>query len=165
MAWKKVACSYLRLADMLIREREQKLRLPYKSYTPISNHAFILKVPEMGENEMKIAIPVHQGRLSFHFGHSEEFALFEVDPQKKTIREKRILSPPQDAPGGWPRWLCDNGTDLVIAGAMSMRTLNLFTRDKTEVLLGAPSENVESIVKAYLEGVLNTGNNMCLTRC
>ena len=114
---------------------------------------------------MKIAVPVHQGRLSLHFGHSEEFALFEVDPREKIIREKRFLTPPQDAPGGWPRWLCDNGTDLVIAGAMSMRAMNQLMRDKIEVSLGAPSEDAEIIIKAYLEGVLNTGNNMCLTRC
>ena len=113
---------------------------------------------------MKIAIPVHQGRLSLHFGHSEEFALFEVDLQEKTIREMKILSPPQHEPGSWPRWLCKKGADLIIAGAMSIQATKLFAQDNTEVLLGAPSEDAESIIKAYLEGVLNTDNNIYHTK-
>ena len=86
--------------------------------------------------------------------------MFEADPQEKIIRGKRILSPPQHEPGRWPRWLCENGADVIIAGAMSMRAINLFAQDNTEVLLGAPSEDAESIITAYLEGILNTDNNI-----
>jgi len=114
----------------------------------------------MGGREMKIAIPVHRGRLSLHFGHIEVFALFEVDSREKIIREKKILSPPQLEPGSWPRWLCNKGVDLIIAGAMSIQAIKRFEQDNTEVLLGAPSENAVSIIKVYLEGVLNTENNI-----
>ena len=114
----------------------------------------------MGMKEMKIAIPVRQGRLSLHFGHSEEFALFEVDLHEEIIRKKTILSPPQHEPKSWPPWLCKRGADLIIAGAMSIQAIKLFDLDETEVLLGAPSEDAESIIKVYLEGVLNTDNNI-----
>jgi predicted Fe-Mo cluster-binding NifX family protein len=109
---------------------------------------------------MKIAIPLHQGRVSLHFGHSEEFALYEVDPQEKIIRKKKSLSPPQLEPGNWPHWLCKKGADLIIAGAMSMKAIKLFKQYNTEVLLGAPNENAESVIRVYLEGVLNTDNNI-----
>ncbi len=109
---------------------------------------------------MKIAIPIHQGILSLHFGHSEEFALFEVDPQAKTIRDKEILRPPHHEPGNWPRWLREEGADIIIADAMSMRAQKLFVQNKTKIILGAPSEDPESIVTAYLDGNLKAGKNI-----
>ena len=48
MVWKEVACSYLRLADRVIREREQKSIPLYDFSTPISNIDFALKVPGNG---------------------------------------------------------------------------------------------------------------------
>ena len=107
---------------------------------------------------MKIAIPVYQGRLSLHFGHSEEFELYEVGLHKKVIKGKMILLPPQHKPGSWPSWLCKKGVDLIIAGAMSIQAIILFKQEKIEVLLGAPSENVESIIMAYLKGILISDN-------
>jgi glycosyltransferase involved in cell wall biosynthesis len=46
MIWKEVACSYLRLADRVIREREQKSIPHYDFYTPKSTLACALKVRE-----------------------------------------------------------------------------------------------------------------------
>jgi predicted Fe-Mo cluster-binding NifX family protein len=44
---------------------------------------------------MRIAIPWSQGLLSPHFGHCEEFALLDVDPQQKAI----LTSTRRDARG------------------------------------------------------------------
>jgi len=94
--------------------------------------------------------------LSLHFGHSEEFALFEADLHEKIIQNKKIISPPRHKPGRWPRWLVERGVDVIIADGMSMRARFLLEQDDTLVLLGAPSEDPESIVKAYLDGILKT---------
>jgi hypothetical protein len=42
-----------------------------------------------------------------------------------------------------------------------MQVIKLYEQDNSEVLLGAPSEDAESIIKVYLEGILNTENNIC----
>jgi len=36
---------------------------------------------------MKYAVPVSGGVLCSHFGHCEQFALFDVDEQKKQLSE------------------------------------------------------------------------------
>ena len=52
---------------------------------------------------MKIAIPTADGRLCMHFGHSEQFALVEVEPDSSTIVGTAWLTPPLHEPGVLPR--------------------------------------------------------------
>jgi hypothetical protein len=67
---------------------------------------------------MKIAIPLHQGALSLHFGHCEHFVLVEVDTENGKILGKTFHEPPPHEPGVLPKWLAELGTDLIIAGGM-----------------------------------------------
>jgi len=41
---------------------------------------------------MKYAVPVSGGIMSPHFGHCEQFALFDVEEQKKEISLHRSIS-------------------------------------------------------------------------
>ena len=45
---------------------------------------------------MKIAMPVQGGKLSQHFGHSEQFSLFEIEDQ--SIRGREDVTPPPHEP-------------------------------------------------------------------
>ena len=110
---------------------------------------------------MKIAIPMVQGKLSTHFGHCEEFALIEVEPQKKEILSTETLGAPPHEPGLLPRWLSEKGTNLIIAGGMGSRAKNLFAEKGIEVVVGAPSEEPVVIAQAYLDGKLAQGENIC----
>ena len=42
---------------------------------------------------MKIAIPVTGGRLSAHFGHCEQFSIFDVDSDGKKITGQQSRRP------------------------------------------------------------------------
>ena len=65
---------------------------------------------------MKIAIPLADGRLCMHFGHCEQFALVEVDDENKTILATDYRTPPAHEPGVLPRWLHEQGANVIIAG-------------------------------------------------
>lgn len=110
---------------------------------------------------MKIAVPVAEGRLCQHFGHCKQFALFEVDQAKKKILGKEMLTPPPHEPGVLPRWLAGLGADMIITGGMGARAQSLFSEGGVKVLVGAPSDEPEKVVKAYLEGTLKAGANVC----
>jgi len=111
--------------------------------------------------EMKIALPLVGGKLSMHFGHCEEFAFVEVDPEKKAIERIESLPAPLHQPGLLPQWLSERGAQMIIAGGMGRRAQELFEEEKIKVLVGAPSEAPEAIVNAYLNGALETGENIC----
>ena len=108
---------------------------------------------------MKFAIPLAGGKLTAHFGHSQEFAIVEVNENRITNTE--VLIPPPHEPGVLPRWLNELGATVIIAGGMGQRAIQLFQERNIEVVLGAPSLEPETLVYQYLNNTLETGENVC----
>jgi predicted Fe-Mo cluster-binding NifX family protein len=110
---------------------------------------------------MRIAIPIVQGQLSPHFGHCEAFELLDVDTDAGSILERKSVPAPEHQPGLLPRWLAEQGADMIIAGGMGSRAQGLFSQQNIEVIVGAPRENPATIVEQYLAGTLEAGTNVC----
>jgi len=110
---------------------------------------------------MKYAIPVTGGMMSPHFGHCEQFALFDVDEQNKEITGKELVASPGHQPGLLPEWLAEQGVEMVIAGGMGSRAQVLFQQNGIGVVLGALESDPEKAVLGYLEGRLVSGDNIC----
>ena len=108
---------------------------------------------------MKFAIPLAEGKLTAHFGHCQEFALVEVEDNQ--IKNKETLVPPPHEPGVLPKWLHDLGTNVIIAGEMGARALDLFAQNNIKVIVGASALTPEELVKQYLDNTLQTGSNVC----
>jgi len=125
----------------------------------------IFRMPQsIKEKEMKtlkIAVPMAAGCLCQHFGHCEQFALFDVDAGHKTILKTTMVVPPPHEPGLLPTWLQEQGADIIIAGGMGSRAQELFVGKGIHVVTGAASEVPEKVVAAYLSGELKTGANVC----
>lgn len=111
-----------------------------------------------GEN-LKFAIPVAGGKLCSHFGHCEQFAIIETENGK--IQRKIIQTPPPHEPGVLPRWLHEQGANVIIAGGMGSRAQQLFKENGIEVVTGAPMDAPEALVNQYLSKSLVTGPNVC----
>jgi len=110
---------------------------------------------------MRIAIPVVNGQLARHFGHCEEFMLFDVDPDAGSIGGESSLQAPPHEPGLLPQWLKDQGVGIVIAGGMGRRAQGLFADSGVKIVVGADSDDPRAIVEQYLSGALATGDNLC----
>ncbi len=110
---------------------------------------------------MRIAIPTANGKLCMHFGHCELFSIIEVDENEKKITGREDVTPPPHEPGVLPRFLGEQNVSLIIAGGMGGRAHSLFSEQNINVIIGAPAEEPETIVKAYLDGSLQTGPNAC----
>jgi len=108
---------------------------------------------------MKFAIPLAEGKLTAHFGHCQEFAL--VDVEDNAIKNKETLVPPPHEPGVLPRWLKEQGANVIIAGGMGARALDLFTQNNIKVIVGASALTPEELVQQYLDNSLQTGANVC----
>ncbi len=115
----------------------------------------------MNNGASRIAIPVADGKLCMHFGHCQQFALVDVDPESKTIKETQLLTPPPHEPGVFPKWLAEQGANLIIAGGMGARAQSLFTEHGIDVVVGASGVTPEEVVTNFLAGTLQTGDNIC----
>jgi len=110
---------------------------------------------------LKIAVPMAAGSLCQHFGHCEQFALYDVDADDKTILKTTMVTPPPHEPGLLPTWLQEQGANVIIAGGMGSRAQELFVGKGIHVVTGASSEAPEKVVAEYLRGELTTGANVC----
>ena len=108
---------------------------------------------------MKFAIPLAEGKLTAHFGHCQEFALLEVEDNQ--IKATETLVPPPHEPGVLPKWLHELGANVIIAGGMGARALDLFAQNDIKVIVGAAALRPEELVKQYLDNTLQTGGNVC----
>ena len=108
---------------------------------------------------MKFAVPLAEGKLTAHFGHCKEFAL--VDANENGIMKNETLVPPPHEPGVLPKWLHELGADVIIAGGMGARAIDLFRQSGIKVVVGAPALTPEELVKLYFDDKLQSGNNVC----
>ncbi|MGE4564918.1 MAG: iron-sulfur cluster carrier protein MrpORP [Victivallaceae bacterium] len=115
--------------------------------------------PKKEKQTMKIAIPMAAGKLCLHFGHCEQFVL--IDVEKNAVTGKTPVTPPPHEPGLLPRWLAEKGVTLIIAGGMGARAQQLFAERDIQVITGAPADDPEQLVAAFLNGTLVTGENAC----
>ncbi|MEW6553750.1 MAG: P-loop NTPase [Actinomycetota bacterium] len=106
------------------------------------------------------AVPTQDGVLCAHFGRCEKFTLVEAgdggDPAVKEVCE----APPHE-PGLLPRWLADKGVKTVIAGGMGARAQEIFAESGVKVVCGAPPLGPLLVVKQYVDGTLEVGENAC----
>jgi len=112
-------------------------------------------------NKMRIAVPLARGKLSLHFGHCDQFAIFDIDDNTKKVINRKDATPPAPEPGVLPRWLNENNVNVIIAGGMGQRAQQLFTQNNIKVVIGASGQSPEELVSAYLENTLETGDNIC----
>lgn len=111
--------------------------------------------------EMRIAIPLVQGKLSPHFGHCEQFELVDAEVSSRSIVGRKTVTAPPHQPGLLPRWLSEQGATVIVAGGMGSRAQGLFQQNGIDVVVGAPSESAEVIAQRYLAGSLEAGTNVC----
>jgi predicted Fe-Mo cluster-binding NifX family protein len=110
---------------------------------------------------MKIALPVANGKLCMHFGHCEKFAVFDVNENSTSVTASVYLDAPPHQPGLLPRWLAGHGVKCVIAGGMGSRAVDIFRENGVRVITGAQPGDPGKIVEDYLQGRLETGDNVC----
>ena len=108
---------------------------------------------------MKIAVPITSGRVSDHFGHCEEFALFDAPGNQ--IKNVQYVTPPAHEPGVFPKWLKEQGADVVITGGMGRRAQDLFAQQGIQVVSGVSASEPKELVEQYCNGTLTSGENRC----
>jgi len=116
--------------------------------------------PSGGGNSAKIiAVPIEAGRLCSHFGHCQEFA-FVRTKDGKVIGSSRLTPPPHE-PGVIPKWLAEQGANVVLAGGIGARAKEMLVEKGIEVVIGVKEGEPEEMARSYLTGSLVTGENAC----
>ena len=108
---------------------------------------------------MKFAIPILNGEITAHFGHCEKFAI--VQTKDNQVISEEMVTPPIHQPGVYPRFLADQGVQVIIAGGMGQKAQDLFAQNSIVVYMGVASGTSKELVENYLKNQLKTGQNLC----
>ena len=110
---------------------------------------------------MRIAIPLSDGQLSRHFGHSEQFLFIDTDNEMRAVLGRVIETAPEHAPGLLPRWLVERGVNVVIAAGLGGRASEQLAANTVQMVTGVSSSDPEESIKEFLNGTLQSGENHC----
>ena len=107
---------------------------------------------------MKIAVAAMSTNVSEHFGHCENFLIFNAEDGKVT--PEVALPNPGHRPGFLPNYLADNGAEVIIAGGMGGGAVSIFNERGVEVILGARGD-ARVAAEAYVRGELKSTGSIC----
>ena len=113
---------------------------------------------------MKIAIPLHHGSFSEHFGGADAFHICQGDPATGAVTAGEVAPTPAHAPGVLPRWLAGHHIDAVVATSIGVRALTLLEEAGITIFLAGEGRDPSGLARACLAGTLTKAtreNNAC----
>lgn len=107
---------------------------------------------------MKIAVASEGKNVTGHFGHCQNFNIF--DTEGGNIIKEESIGNPGHRPGFLPNFLADRGVNVIISGGMGGGAVDIFNERGIEVIMGTSGE-AKSAVLAYLNGELKSTGSIC----
>lgn len=107
---------------------------------------------------MKIAVASENQMVTGHFGHCENFNIYDAEDNKIV---KHVSVPnPGHKPGFLPNYLHDLGVNVIISGGMGGGAVDIFNERGIEVITGATG-SAEAAANSYLQGMLKSTGSVC----
>ncbi|MDD3403732.1 MAG: DUF134 domain-containing protein [Hespellia sp.] len=114
---------------------------------------------EKGESTMKIAVTYENGEIFQHFGHTEQFKVYEVENGE--IKSSEIVDTNGQGHGALAGFLFGGGVDVLICGGIGGGARNALAEAGIELYPGA-SGDADAQVASFLQGKLQFDpNTMC----
>ena len=107
---------------------------------------------------MKIAAACEKNIVAQHFGHCENFRIFDVDGG--SIVGSTCVPNPGHKPGFLPNFLGDQGIEVIIAGGMGAGAIEIFHSRHIQVVTGAQGGALEA-AQAFSRGELDSTGAAC----
>lgn len=110
---------------------------------------------------MKIAIPFQNGFVNDHFGHTENYAVFSINPENKIVDRQLIKA--EEGCGcksGIALLLAREGVTIMLAGNIGAGAINHLYTEGIEVVRGCSGPAEEAVIN-YLSGNIHDGGQTC----
>lgn len=110
-----------------------------------------------GENTMRIAVTYEDGKIFQHFGHTQNFKLYDIDEGK--ITNEQVVDTNGQGHGALAGFLMNAQVDALICGGIGGGAQAALAEAGIQ-LFGGVSGDANDAVKAYLEGNLGFNPNV-----
>lgn len=105
-----------------------------------------------GDKTMKIAVTYENGEVFQHFGHTEQFKVYEVEDGK--IISSEIVDTNGQGHGALAGFLFNSGIDILICGGIGGGARNALAEAGIQLYPGAMG-NADAQVESFLKGTLS----------
>ncbi len=112
---------------------------------------------EKGDSEMRLAVTYENGEIFQHFGHTEQFKVYDIEDGK--ILNEEIVSTNGQGHGALAGFLLGGNVDALICGGIGGGAQNALS-EAGITLYGGVSGNADDAVKAFLDGKLSFNPNV-----
>jgi len=99
----------------------------------------------------KVAIPVHNGKLSESFGMCDYYRIFEIDGEIINSNETKL---PPVRIINMPDWISGEGITDLIVHKIEKSIISLFSAYKINLFVGVCINSPEVLIEDYLNGNL-----------
>lgn len=114
-------------------------------------------LPRKGWNHMRIAVTYENGNIFQHFGHTEEFKVYDVEDGK--VRDSRVIGTNGTGHGALAGLLAEGGVDVLICGGIGGGAQTALAEAGVK-LYGGVSGSADAAVQALLDGSLAYNPNV-----
>ena len=116
-----------------------------------------LDLKKKGEGNMKVAVTYYNGEIFQHFGHTENFKIYNIENKK--ITEANVVNTMGSGHGALAGFLVENEVDTLICGGIGGGARNALA-EAGITLYGGVSGNADDAVKALIDGNLGYNPNV-----
>ena len=110
---------------------------------------------------MKIAVPVRDGFVNEHFGHSDTYAVYSVAEDNKILSSEQVNAfEGCGCRSGIADVLAKKGVTVMLAGNIGAGAINHLNVSGIDVIRGCAGRT-EDVVCAYLDGKIEDSNQTC----
>lgn len=110
-----------------------------------------INIPNKGENVMRVAVTYEQGEIFQHFGHTEQFKIYDISNQ--TIVSEKVINTVGSGHGALAGFLAQNEVDTLICGGIGGGAQSALAEAGIQ-LYGGVSGNADEAVTALIAGNL-----------
>jgi len=110
------------------------------------------KAEGKGEKKMKIAVTYENGQVFQHFGHTEQFKIYEVEEGK--VVASVVVDTNGQGHGALGGFLAEQGVDVLICGGIGGGARNALAAAGIQ-LFGGACGDADAQVASFLSGNLN----------
>ena len=100
---------------------------------------------------MRIAMSTEGNYVSPHFERCPHFTI--IDIEDRSVVRKKVVANPGRSPEFIPRFLYENGVDLIVAGGMGMCATEFSDELGVRSILGI-SGQIDEVIDQFLKGNL-----------
>ena len=109
---------------------------------------------------MKIALPVENGLVNEHFGHSENFTIYTISPEKKIESSTPVKSEGCGCHSGIAEILAAQGVSVMLTGNIGAGAINHLNEFGIDIIRGCSGE-ADQVVTEFLRGTIIDSEKIC----